>query len=126
MFAHGVVPTACVEFNGAMCEMAVSGLSTATPPSEPQAMLTPTTPMTASDFSVSTSIAMPEGSAIVVAMMVGSSRHEICTLTPEVTSCEGSSEVHVPPSSQIVFRLEYSSIDGPGGGGDLLIGWLAG
>jgi hypothetical protein len=126
MFVRGVVPTPCVEFNGSVCEIAVSGVSTATPPSEPQAMLTPTAPMTASDFSVSTSIAMPDGSAIRVVMMVGSTGHEICTLTPEVTSCEGSSEVDVPPSSQIAFRLEYSSIDGPGGGGDLLIGWLAG
>jgi hypothetical protein len=89
-------------------------------------MLSPTMAMTASDFSVSTSIALPDGSAIRVVMMVGSSSHEICTLTPEVTSCVGSSDVNVPASSQIVFRLEYSSIDGPGGGGDLLIGWLAG
>jgi Collagen triple helix repeat (20 copies) len=126
MFARGVVPTPCVEFDGAVCEIAVSGVSTATPPSEPQSVLTPTLPMTASAFSVSTSIAMPDGSAIRVVMMVGSTPHEICTLTPEVTSCEGSTEVEVPASSQIVFRLEYSSIDGPGGGGDLLIGWLAG
>jgi hypothetical protein len=126
MFARGIVPTPCVEFNGAMCEMAVSGVSTATSPPEPQTMVSPATAMTASDFSVSTSIAMPDGSALRVVMMVGSTPYEICTLTPEMTSCEGSTEVEVPASSQIVFRLEYSSVDGPGGGGDLLIGWLAG
>jgi hypothetical protein len=122
--AHGVVPTPCVEY-GAVCEMAVSGVSTASPPSEPQSMLTPATPMTASAFSVSTSIAMPDGSAIRVVMMVGSSAHVICTLTPDATSCQGAGSVVVPASSEVVFRLEYSSVDGPGGGGDVLIGWLA-
>ena len=124
--AHGVVPTPCVEFDGAVCEMAVSGTSTASPPSEPQSMLTPATPMTASDFSVSSTIAMPDGSALRVRMVVGSSVHEICTLTPDVTSCTDATEVDMPASSQVVFRLEYSSIDGPGGGGDVQIGWLAG
>jgi hypothetical protein len=125
VFARGIVPTPCVEFDGAVCEMGVSGVSTASPPSEPQGMLTPATPMTASAFSVSTSIALPDGSAIRVLLVYGAEAHEICTLTPTTTTCVDTSEVQIPASSQVMFQLEYSGSE-PGGGGDLLVGWLTG
>jgi hypothetical protein len=125
VFARAIVGTECIEFDGATCEFSVSGVSTAAMPMYSQAtMLTPSTPVTATNFSVWTSIALPEGSAIRVFMTAGASVHEICTLTPEVSTCDSKSEVVIPPSSLISFGLTYSGAE-PGGGAEILVGWRA-
>ena len=118
------MPTPCIEFDGASCEIAVSGTSTATQPGESQAMLSPSTPMTATDFSIWTSIVLPDASELHLSLMYGGSVHEICTLTPNMTSCIDGSDVVIPPASLISFQVRYVGAD-PGGGGDLLITWRA-
>lgn len=122
VFARGIVQTPCVEFNGATCEIAVSGVSEASAPAGSQAMLSPATSMTASDFSVWTSIALPDGTELRVFVTDGTSSHQICTLTPLQTTCSDPSDVVISPSSRIAFRFEYSGAE-PAGGGELLIGW---
>jgi hypothetical protein len=124
VFARAAVPTPCIEFDGAMCEVAVSGVSSATQPGESQAMVSPSTPLTASEFSVWTSIVLPDDGELRLSLMFGGSVHPICTLTPSMTTCSDGSDVVIPPSTLISFQATYRGAD-PGGGGDLLITWRA-
>jgi hypothetical protein len=100
----------------------VSGVSNAVPDAGLNTMISPTAPFTASDFSVWSSIGMPDGSSIRVFMTVDGTEHDICMLSTNDMTCTGSAQITVPASSLVSFGLEYSGAE-PGGGADLLVGW---